>query len=311
MSDLSRPLNTDTQIRQFFDAIDFFGYFSDMNNQKYAFPGMNNVNAMVGKAISLIKEANNGLEKVLKYNTYDSSKNRSIPYKRLRERKKLHQVIIQELKETIRPLNDENICLGTGGMLPRTKKVDCDKKAFILIGLPAAGKSGVASKISDYFNAVLLDSDFVKRKIPEYAVSNGASLVHKESKVINDIIKTEAIEEGVNIVFPIIGSDYDGVLDIVYGLQRFGYHISLVLVELDRVKSTQRAFSRFMNTGRYIPLSMILDVYSNNPSLVFYKILANQELKDMPMVLIDSDVPLGQRQKIVIERNFQEIHNII
>lgn len=311
MNDLSRPLNTDMQIRQFFDAIDFWGYFSDINNQKYAFPGMNNIGAMMGKAISLIKEANNGLEKVWKYNTYASSKNRSIPYKTSRERAKLHKVIIQELKETVRPINDEDICLGTGGMLPRTGKVDCDKEAFVLIGLPAAGKSGVASKVSDYFNAVLLDSDFVKRKIPEYARRNGASLVHKESKVINDKIKTDAIKEGTNIVLPIIGSDYDDVLDIVYGLQGFGYHISLLLVELDRVKSTQRAFSRFMNTGRYIPLSMILDVYSNNPSLVFYKTLANQSLRDMPMALIDSDVPYGQKQKIIVERNFPEIHNII
>lgn len=134
MSDLSRPLNTDMQIRQFFDAIDFFGYFSDVNNQKYAFPGMSNIDAMMGKAISLIKEANNGLEKVLKYNTYDSSKNRSIPYKTSRERAKLRKVIIQELKETVRPINDEDICLGTGGMLPRTGKVDCDKKALYSSG---------------------------------------------------------------------------------------------------------------------------------------------------------------------------------
>lgn len=311
MSDLSRPLNTDEQIRQFLDAIDFADYFSDVNNQHYAFPGMNNINVMMGTAISLIKQANKGLEKVLKYNTLDSTKNRSIPYKTAKQRAKLRELIIRELTENIRPINDDDICLGTGGMLPRTGKVDSDKKAFILIGLPAAGKSGVASRISDYFNAVLIDSDFVKRKIPEYVVSNGASLVHKESKAINDQIKFEAITNGINVVLPIIGSDYSGVLDVIKGLQDCDYQTILILVQLDRVKSTQRAFSRFMHTHRYIPLSMILDVYSNSPSLVFYKMLANSDLQDMPMVLIDSDVPYGQKQKILIERNFDEIHNII
>ena len=311
MSDISRPLNTDEQIRQFLDVIDFKTYFSDARNREYAFRGMDNIDAMMGKAITLIKEANDGMAKVLKFNTLVSPKNRSLPYKTNKCREKLRNLIIKELKTKVRPDDDEDICLGCGGMLPTSGEPKLDRKAFILIGLPAAGKSGVAAKLSDYYSAVLIDSDFVKRKIPEYHKSNGASLVHEESKYINDKIKIDAIREGVNIVLPVIGADYEHVAEAIDNLREGDYQVSVVLVELERVKSTQRAFSRFMHTNRYVPLSMILDGYSNNPSLTFYRLLSNDRLKDIPMVLIDSDVPIGERQKISIERNFPDIHKII
>lgn len=316
MKDIARPLIKDEQIRQFLDAIDFEAYFSDKDNQTYAFPGMTDIDGMMGTAITLIKQANKDLVKVLKYNTQKSQKYRSLPYKTSKQRDKLHKIILSELTSQVRPVNDDAIRLGFGGMLPRTGEVRYEKKAIILIGLPASGKSGVASKISDYYGAVLIDSDFVKRKIPEFVSCNGASLVHTESKFINDKIKNDAIIQGVNIVLPVIGSDYENVLGMIRNLEECDYKVSLVLVELDRVKATQRAFSRFMHTNRYIPLSMILDVYSNSPSLVFYKLLSNNLLSDnglsnMPMVLIDSDVPYGQKQKIIIERNFSEIHKII
>lgn len=194
-------------------------------------------------------------------------------------------------------------------MLPLSGVVRDDREAFIIIGLPASGKSGIASKVSDYYRAVLIDSDFAKRKIPEFCKKNGAALVHKESKVIKDEIMHAAIYMGLNFVLPIIGSDYNEVLNTINNLRRHKYKVSLILVELDRVKATRRAFSRFIQTQRYIPLSKILDEYSNSPSLVFYKILVNKP--DLPMVLIDTDVPFGNTPKITVKHKFNEIHKII
>ena len=59
------------------------------------------------------------------------------------------------------------------------------KQAFVLIGLPASGKSSIAVDIADKYGALLLDSDLAKRKLPEYKVYPwGASLVNAESSLI-------------------------------------------------------------------------------------------------------------------------------
>jgi len=77
--------------------------------------------------------------------------------------------------------SDEDITLGKGGSAP-IKKLKQNGKAFIFIGLPASGKSTISNEISDKHGCFILDSDFAKRKIPEYHdLQFGASLVLEES----------------------------------------------------------------------------------------------------------------------------------
>lgn len=311
MKNIARPLIKDEQIVSFLDAIDFRTYFSDHENSKRIFSGMNDVNAMMATAITLIREANQDLLKVVSNNTLTSNEYRAYPFVTDSEREDLRKMIFDELKSTVRPKNDDDICLGNGGMLPISGIVNRDRKAIIIIGLPASGKSGIAAKVSDFFNAVLIDSDFVKRKIPEFRKTNGASLVHDESKIIKDNILSAAINDDVNFVLPIIGSEYESVVSTISSIKRHRYNVSLILVELDRIKATQRAFSRFVETKRYVPLSRILDDYANNPSLVFYKLLANKRFPDLPVALINTDVPFGEKPQIVIQRRFSQIHKII
>ena len=50
--------------------------------------------------------------------------------------------------------------------------------------LPASGKSTIANSIADLYGAYIIDSDFAKRKIPEFGHEFGASIVHEESSII-------------------------------------------------------------------------------------------------------------------------------
>ena len=316
MNDLSRPLFKNEQIESFLYAIDFNTYFSNDDNVRHCFPSNPNITGkeidwITAYAISHIKSANEDLGKVIDENTLESKNYRSEPYVEEDKREKLREQIKDELIHLERLDNDDNISLKNGGMLPKGGEALIERKAIIVIGLPASGKSTIAAKISDYYKAVLIDSDFAKRKIPEYYKTNGATLVHKESKQITDSIIIEMIQYGVNIVLPIIGIDYEDVASMIKRLKRHHYSVKVILVELDRVKATQRALGRFLATNRYVPLTMILDVYSNNPSLTFYRLLSNKSFNNIPFALIDTDVPLGQRQKIKVNRNFIQIHKII
>lgn len=309
MGEIARPLLTDDQISSFLEAIDFKTFFSDKRNRHNVFPGRMDIGVVLGESVTLIKDANKDLLDVIENNTYDSDKNRSVPYKTDEAREELRGQILDELVTKKRPRNDEKICLGTGGMLPHSGYIVDDRKAFIIIGLPASGKSGIAAKISDYFNALLIDSDFAKRKFPEYCKTNVATLVHKESKFINNEILNAAISLGLNLVLPVIGNDLEGVKAQIESLKTHRYKVTLILVELNRIKATQRAFIRFIKSKRYVPLSKVLDEYANDPSIVFYKLL--RQNRNIPAALIDTDVPMENKPNIVLQQKFEEIHMII
>ena len=174
--------------------------------------------------------------------------------------------------------NDDEIKLGKGGALPLTK-VRNEKKLFYVIGPPASGKSGIANDISDSYGGVMLDSDYAKRKLPEYNNQIGAAtLVHEESdRLIFDYDQRSlldfCIENGYNIVVPKIGHSIEGIIAFCEMMKGYGYTIYLISIDLDRQLATQRAYHRFKKTKRYVPLALIFDGYSNQPMLNYYKLL--------------------------------------
>jgi hypothetical protein len=68
----------------------------------------------------------------------------------------------------------------------------------------------------------------------------------------------------------------------------------LVLVSLDWQKSTIRAVKRFKKTGRYVPLGLIFDGYSNEPILSYYRIKNNYSHLFESIGKISTDVEEGK-----------------
>lgn len=131
-------------------------------------------------ALKIYKE-----EKIPQYKK-DTLKNpaiRNAAYKDEDVRNQLRKRIFEEMITLERLDDDEQVRLGFGGAKPKSV-VGSKRKLFYVIGLPASGKSSICGKICDMFGAYLLDSDLVKRKLPEFFDRSGASLVHKESSII-------------------------------------------------------------------------------------------------------------------------------
>ena len=209
--------------------------------------------------------------------TWSMSDMRHISYADERRRRHLRMQIIKELLNIERLKSDENIKLGSGGARPKSEILS-EKKFFYIIGLPASGKSTIASDLADKYGAFILDSDYAKRKFPEYSLSiRGASLVHEESDRVVfdyngcDLLHT-CIKNSYNIVVPKIGHDLQSILTFCQALRDKQYSVYLILVNMNRKMATQRAFNRFIKTGRYVPLSLIFDGYGDNPELNYYKL---------------------------------------
>lgn len=236
---------------------------------------------------------------------------RSCPYLSDDARVELRKTIYNELITQKRLKCDDDITLHNGGVLPITT-LQKNRTAFYVIGLPASGKSGISNKIADNFGAIILDCDYAKRKFPEYEASAayGASALHEESSVVifgggngpyaaEPSVLQYAVEQGYNIVIPKIGDVADKVVAFARGLLELDYTIHLILVRLDREEATRRALYRFIETGRYVPLQLIFDVYGNDPTITFFDLLLAKCSCFSSYTMISSDVSIGQPKKLI------------
>lgn len=240
--------------------------------------------------------------------TSKSNSYRNLYYRNDRERIELKSNIINELLTKKRLKNDDDIALGKGGAMPKFT-IRQDGQAYIVIGLPASGKSGISNQIADTYGAIILDSDYAKRKLPEFdSLPFGATLVHEESV---EIIFGEESVNGyksllnlasdfkINIVIPKIGNNVQGILDLVKTLKKLEYTCHLTLVELDRKKATQRALNRFLETERYVPLGLVFDSYSNNPTITYYSLKRDRPSEFSTFGMLNTDVLKNRKPKVL------------
>lgn len=274
-SDYSRFLGTNKAVEEFLKVALQLDYGSDR------------------KLRQIITKIVDGELGVAKFNrdehTLSSKDMRDAQYRDDDKRWSLREQIIEELLTKKRLENDEKICLKKGGALPLCS-VKSEKQAFILIGLPASGKSGIAIKIAEDYGAVIIDSDFAKRKLPEYKSHlYSASIVHEESSRISFGFRHDnpnnlkslyeaCIDQGHNIIIPRIGQNPADIFELTTSLRDHkGYDVHLVLVSLSKRDATIRAIHRFAETGRYVPLGLIFDVYGNDPSYCYYYLRSKHE----------------------------------
>ncbi len=250
-------------------------------------------------------------------NTLNSKDNRVEDWRSDRKREDLRYSIAKNCLEEKR-LPEEQITVDKGGMLPQTE-LQFDSQFYLVIGLPASGKSSVSEKLADLTGSVYLDADIVKRKLPEFSQdTRGASLVHLESNYIlrpsidfdkcpkyNIMLncfqnKNEQNNKRLNVVYNMIGDNYEWLLSMIEMVRSKQYTVNLLLIELDRFKCVQRAYRRFKEKGRYLSLPLLFDVYANNPTVSFFKAIAGKKVESY--AYIDNDVEVGAPKKVIINR---------
>jgi hypothetical protein len=236
--------------------------------------------ADIADAASRIMQAEIHLAAMEERPTLNFKDYRSTQYSEDSDRLALRDKILLELITETRLDNDDDIRPGLGGAMPKTP-VQRGKQAFLVTGLPASGKSGIASQIADAHGAVVLDNDYAKRKYPEFAQGSfAATVLHAESSVVilDDEEEEEenltgfCLSEEYNIVIPKIGWNAESLRKLAIYFKKRDYSVHLTLVSLDRQQATLRAYKRFIESQRYVPLSLIFDVYSNNPTLAYFRL---------------------------------------
>lgn len=232
---------------------------------------------------------------------------RAKKYRDNSDRERLYEQILSELINYEQLDSDDDICLGHGGAKPKEPRHD--SIAYIVSGAPASGKSAVADALAHKNGAYILDSDYAKRKFPEYKTyGGGASLVHDESNEIvfgsenrTDSLLEYCIYSQHNVVIPLVGRTQKSVEKICTQLIEVGYKIHIINVALDRYKCTQRAYGRFMDSKRYVPLSYVFDEVGNEPELVYFRLKRAHGADYESFSQLSTDIAKG-KSPIVIEK---------
>lgn len=179
---------------------------------------------------------------------------------------------------------------------PVTNSPDATKRAVIVLGPPASGKSTIANPIARKFDATIIDPDEAKKLLPEYQGGVGANAVHSESKAIIELVQEIAMEQGDNIVIPTVGQDLGKMRTQIKTLKDRGYEVDVVDVVVPAADARIRMYGRFANTGRIIP-AKYLDEVGDNPSKN-YDILREEGIAD-GYTRIDNTAPIEQPRALL------------
>lgn len=166
-----------------------------------------------------------------------------------------------------------------------------EKQAYLILGLPAAGKSSLADPLSAQRKALIVDSDEFKKRLPEFENGAGANYVHEESSDMADNLLDLALEDGTNVVYPVVGKTPSSLQEKIDKLKEAGYDIHLAYVDLPVKTALKRATNRYIQEGRLVGLAYIESI-GDKPIVNFHDFKNKPEITDY--ALYDNDVAFGE-----------------
>lgn len=256
------------------------------------------------KVVAQIQGAEIALEKFESHPSGVFEDYRNPEYLTEESRLELRNQILAELISFECLENDDNIILGKGGAKPT--ETQSNAFAYIVSGAPASGKSTVSDRLARENGAYILDSDYAKRKFPEFdSFFGGASLVHEESDSIifspTDSLFEYCIYSKHNVVIPMVGKTFSSVEKICTRLIESEYKIHIINVALDRYECVSRAYKRYESTGRYVPLSYVFDEVGNEPERTYFLLKRAYEHDEnfLSFSQVSTDVKRGELPRIL------------
>lgn len=141
-----------------------------------------------------------------------------------------------------------------------------ERRATIVLGAPASGKSAFSNRIAQQRGAALIDADEAKKVLPEYENGVGANAVHEESTDLAGLMLQRAVSNDDNVLLPRVGSSSESVLALMTSLKEMGYEVDLVLVLVPPDEAYRRNIRRFIDTGRLVPPAYVRNVVGDNPT---------------------------------------------
>lgn len=202
--------------------------------------------------------------------------------------------------------------------LEQSGGVQYGNEAFIVVGLPGAGKSVTAAgKIINKYGAYEIDSDIFKDKMPESKeqapdghMVNNSSIVHYESGILRDDFEdmlTSQAKDGKlpNLVLPTVGGDINSLMERVNRLKQKGYKVNLINAFANTEVAMERNRSRFKQKlakgqpVRYVGAEEYASSSVDKINSVFQTVLETQGNKIAKWAIYDGNRPMPAKPLFV------------
>jgi predicted ABC-type ATPase len=150
------------------------------------------------------------------------------------------------------------------------------KTAIVLMGGPASGKTSIVkgllntNSIADA-GFVNVNPDDCKERLPEYddglaqRARDTAWVCHEESSDLSSAVYNRALAEGLNVVVDGTGKTLRNHAAKIKKLQEMGYHVKLVMPDIDVEDAIRRSMGRAEATGRYVPMKVMIPAHMQIP----------------------------------------------
>lgn len=161
------------------------------------------------------------------------------------------------------------------------------RKAVIVLGQIASGKSSFCKKLAGDGRNVIVDVDFIKQGHgmmeglkKDFDEGRGVEKIHEEASMLSKEYLKLMSGCGYNLVIPKTGINYDSIESIASLLKERGYTVMLCYIDLPIKKCIERNVARFVDeyrrglACRLVPLSVIEKI-DNKPFRTFAKFLEN------------------------------------
>ena len=130
-------------------------------------------------------------------------------------------------------------------------------KVWLVLGVPASGKSTFSDPLVEKEGALLIDSDEAKKLLPEFSNGLLAGAVHEESAAIAEDVSARAAANHDNMVLPLVGKSISKLQEKIDKFKEAGYQVNLIYVDLPIEKAIERTKARFRETGRLVSPSYL------------------------------------------------------
>lgn len=171
-----------------------------------------------------------------------------------------------------------------------------ERRAYIVIGPPAAGKSTLSEHIARLEHAAIVDNDDAKKVLPEFAGGLGANAVHEESTDLSREVLKKAAANGDNIVIPKIGQNTNGIGMLIDALRAAGYEVHLANLHVSPEIAFGRMIRRFINTGRLIDPGYFHSI-GDKPQQTFAALSGDERITSHAD--IDGEGPIHEPARVV------------
>ena len=140
------------------------------------------------------------------------------------------------------------------------KIANTGKDAIFMAGSPGAGKTEVASGLSDrYSNYVVIDADYFRAQFPEYNGKN-SSIFQKASSWLVDQAFKYVLENNYSFILDATFTILSAEKNIIRALKK-DFQVTIFYVYQDPTVAWQFTKEREMHEGRYVPKSTFIHAF--------------------------------------------------